>query len=120
MKASSPSGRAKRPRTSLAPELASSSHYKVSSRSVRTVLALLVLLVTFGLARADEVVLRLASVAPSGTAWARELKAFARDVEAATNGAVRIKWYLGAITGDEAESIARIGRKQLDGGALSV
>ncbi|MGZ3442294.1 MAG: TRAP transporter substrate-binding protein DctP [Polyangia bacterium] len=69
---------------------------------------------------ADEpqpIVLRMAAIAPEGTGWAREIKALARDVEIGTNGAVRMKWYLGGIAGDEAAAIDRVRRGQLDGAA---
>jgi TRAP-type C4-dicarboxylate transport system substrate-binding protein len=69
--------------------------------------------------RADTV-LRFASIAPEGTSWARELKAFARDVEAASEGEVHIKWYLGGIAGDELSAIERIKKGQLDGAAGSI
>jgi TRAP-type C4-dicarboxylate transport system substrate-binding protein len=61
--------------------------------------------------------LRMAAIAPDGTAWARELKAAARDVALETHGGVEIKWYMGGIAGDESESIERIKRGQLDGAA---
>jgi TRAP-type C4-dicarboxylate transport system substrate-binding protein len=69
---------------------------------------------------AAETILRMAVIAPDGTAWARELKAFARDVELATAGEVRIKWYLGGIAGDEKTALERVKRGQLDGTAVSV
>lgn len=62
-----------------------------------------------------ETVIRLASIAPEGTAWARELKAFAREVQVDTHDAVKVKWYLGAIAGNEAEVGTRVARQQLDG-----
>jgi TRAP-type C4-dicarboxylate transport system substrate-binding protein len=65
--------------------------------------------------RADPVTLRMASAVPEGTAWAREGHAFARDVEALTEGQVRVKWYLGSIAGDELQVADRIHRNQLDG-----
>ncbi|HUS66374.1 MAG TPA: TRAP transporter substrate-binding protein DctP [Kofleriaceae bacterium] len=68
-------------------------------------------------AAAETHTLRFATIAPEGTAWARELRAFARDVETATNGKVRVKMYFGAIAGDEAQMHARIRRGQLDGAA---
>jgi TRAP-type transport system periplasmic protein len=68
-------------------------------------------------ATAEPTVLRMAAIAPEGTSWARELKAFARGVENATDGAVRVKWYLGGVAGDESEEVARIKRDQLDGAA---
>ncbi|HWE31576.1 MAG TPA: TRAP transporter substrate-binding protein DctP [Polyangia bacterium] len=68
-------------------------------------------------ARADEVTLRMGTMAPAGTAWARELNAFAREVESRTSGQVHIKWYFGGITGDEPTMGDRIRRGQLDGAA---
>jgi len=66
-------------------------------------------------AAADPVLLRMAVAAPDGTAWAREIRAFARDVEGLTGGAVRMKWYFGGIAGDELTVADRIRREQLDG-----
>jgi TRAP-type C4-dicarboxylate transport system substrate-binding protein len=77
------------------------------------------LLLVSGAASADPVVLKLAAIAPEGTSWAREVRAFSRDVEAATSGAVKVKWYLGGIAGDEVMSLDRLRRGQLDGVAVS-
>ncbi len=60
-------------------------------------------------------VLRFATAAPDGTAWARLSRSFARDVEEATRGDVQVKWYFGGIAGNEEEMIARMRRGQLDG-----
>jgi TRAP-type C4-dicarboxylate transport system substrate-binding protein len=68
-------------------------------------------------AYAEPVTLRIATVAPEGTEFAREFKAFARDVETVTQGAVRVRWYFGGIAGDELEVADRIARGQLDGTA---
>ncbi len=68
-------------------------------------------------AAAAPIQLRMAAIAPDGTEWARELKAFSAGVQAATTDRVRIKWYLGGIAGDENASIERIRRGQLDGAA---
>jgi TRAP-type C4-dicarboxylate transport system substrate-binding protein len=81
----------------------------------RTLLALLLVGLAGGRARADKVVWRLATSAPDSTAWSRELRAFARDVENVTDGQLAIKWYFGGIAGDEAEAMARVGKAQLDG-----
>ncbi len=60
-------------------------------------------------------VIRIATVAPEGTAWAREIHAFARDVENETNGAVHIKTYFSGIAGGETEMEEQIRRGHLDG-----
>jgi TRAP-type C4-dicarboxylate transport system substrate-binding protein len=77
--------------------------------------ALLWLLVCAAQAQAEPVVLRLASAVPEGTAWARQGKAFANDVERLTHGQLRVKWYLGGIAGNELEMLERMKRDQLDG-----
>jgi TRAP-type transport system periplasmic protein len=79
-------------------------------------LALLIVLLTAGsAAQADPIVLRMATVAPAGTAWAREGQAYERDIAELTHGQVRMKWYLGGIAGDEVEILSRIKKDQLDG-----
>ncbi len=60
-------------------------------------------------------VLRMATIAPDGTSWARELRAFAREVDDRTGGRVAMKIYFGGIAGDELEVGERIARGQLDG-----
>ena len=73
------------------------------------------LLLVSSAARAEPVTLRLASVLPEGTAWARELRAFGREVAASTQHEVQIRWYLSGIAGDELQSHERVQRDQLDG-----
>jgi TRAP-type C4-dicarboxylate transport system substrate-binding protein len=80
-------------------------------------LALAALLLVAQSVRADEshVVIRIGTVVPEGTSWARELKAFTREIATATNGKVQVKLYLGGIAGDEMQAWDRIKRQQLDG-----
>jgi TRAP-type C4-dicarboxylate transport system substrate-binding protein len=66
-------------------------------------------------AAADPIVLRMATIAPQGSGWAREFSAFGRDVENATDGAVRMKLYFSGIAGGDIEVVDRIRRDQLDG-----
>src|SRR3954464_12165284 len=56
--------------------------------------------------------LRMATLVPDGTAWARELKAFAREVE--DGASLKVKIYWGGIAGDEREMVSRARRGQLD------
>ena len=66
--------------------------------------------------RADPAVIRIATVAPEGSAWAREIAAWRREVESGAGGVVRLKIYYSGIAGDEFTVIQRIRRDQLDGG----
>jgi TRAP-type C4-dicarboxylate transport system substrate-binding protein len=79
--------------------------------------ATLILLCAGASAHAEPRVLRLASISPDGTGYAREMRAFAREVESETNRLVRIKLYFGGIAGDELEMVERIRKGQLDGAA---
>jgi TRAP-type C4-dicarboxylate transport system substrate-binding protein len=82
---------------------------------VRLLLPLAVVIATAGVGRAADAppTLRVGTLVPDGTAWARELKAFAREVDDGAHQRVKIYW--GGIAGDEREMVARIKRGQLDG-----
>jgi TRAP-type transport system periplasmic protein len=82
---------------------------------IARVAAGLAVIVFAGAAAADPIVVRLSSVAPEGTAWARELRAFGREVGTVTNDEVQIKWYLSGIAGDELSQDHRVKLDQLDG-----
>ncbi|MDB4970579.1 MAG: Extracellular solute-binding protein family 7 [Myxococcales bacterium] len=64
---------------------------------------------------ADPQTLRMASVTPEGSAWARELHAAGREIAASTREQVLVKWYLSGIAGDELAMHDRVQRDQLDG-----
>ena len=83
--------------------------------AARALVSTFLLLAVPAVAAADPVTLRMSTIAPVGSGWARELSAFARDVEASTEGSVRVKVYYGGIAGDEFEVLERIKRDQLDG-----
>jgi TRAP-type C4-dicarboxylate transport system substrate-binding protein len=61
------------------------------------------------------VVLRMATVGPEGSLWARELRATTLEVERRSKGGVRLKWYFSAVAGDEPQVAERIRRGLLDG-----
>src|SRR5437588_9958766 len=61
-----------------------------------------------------EHVVRLSSIAPEGTGYARELRAMAAETLAQTQGRVRVKPYFGAVAGDEHAAWDRVQRGQLD------
>ncbi len=69
-------------------------------------------------ARAEpKYVVRMAAIAPEGTSWAREVRAFSHELEKETRGEVLVKWYMGGIAGNELQVLDRIKRGQLDGAA---
>jgi TRAP-type C4-dicarboxylate transport system substrate-binding protein len=58
---------------------------------------------------------RIATIVPEGTAWAREVHAFEREVVHASDGRLEVKTFYGGIAGDELQVAERIAREQLDG-----
>jgi TRAP-type C4-dicarboxylate transport system substrate-binding protein len=76
--------------------------------------ALLAILLSPTVARAEQV-LRIATIVPDGTAWAREFRALSREVATASNGELQLKWYMSGVAGDELKTLERIQRGQLDG-----
>ena len=79
-------------------------------------LVVVVLLLCTPHAHADEPrMIRIASVVPDGSAWAREFHAFERAVWKRSEGTVKVKFYLDGKAGDELEIKARIERDQVDG-----
>jgi TRAP-type C4-dicarboxylate transport system substrate-binding protein len=82
---------------------------------VRATALLLLLLAAAATASAGEpTVLRIGSVAPDGSGWARELHGLATYVAAESKGSLTIKLYLNAVAGDELQMGERIRRGQLD------
>jgi TRAP-type C4-dicarboxylate transport system substrate-binding protein len=61
--------------------------------------------------------IRMAANAPEGTLWAREFHTIDREVAAATEGQLQLKWYLSGIAGDEMQALERVHKAQLDGEA---
>lgn len=87
----------------------------MSASQRRIIAALAAAWLAQGVAAAGEPrVLKLAAISPDGTLWSRELRAAAQEIEAGTDGAVRIKLYLGGVAGDETEVAARLAKGQLD------
>ena len=89
--------------------------HSTAVRALFTVAVLAGSLVCAAAPAGAQVVLRMATPAPDGTIWAREIRTFVRTVESETHDAVKFKIYFGGIAGDELEVGERIRRDQLDG-----
>lgn len=83
------------------------------------VLALLVLLAATAAAAENPVELRVATLAPTGSAWAKIMDRGATALAAATSGRVRMRVYYGGVQGDERDVVRKMRLGQLDGAALT-
>jgi TRAP-type transport system periplasmic protein len=63
--------------------------------------------------------IKIATVAPDGTAWMREMRAGADAIKNRTSGRVEIKFYPGGVMGDEPAVLRKIKIGQLQGGAFT-
>jgi TRAP-type C4-dicarboxylate transport system substrate-binding protein len=70
-------------------------------------------------ARADNVELRIASLAPSGSPWMEVLDKAAGEVKDKTAGRVTLKYFEGGQQGDERDFVRKIKLGQLDGAAVT-
>jgi len=67
----------------------------------------------------DAHVLKVASLAPEGSSWAKAFERTARRIEKETDGAVDLKLYPGGVMGDEPAMVRKMRTGQLDGAALT-
>ncbi|HEX6832017.1 MAG TPA: TRAP transporter substrate-binding protein DctP [Rudaea sp.] len=63
--------------------------------------------------------IKIATVAPDGTAWMREMRAGADAIKKRTEGRVEIKYYPGGVMGDDATVLRKIKIGQLQGAAFT-
>lgn len=63
--------------------------------------------------------LKIATVAPAGTTWMKEMKKGAKNIAKATAGRVKIKFYPGGVMGNDKSVHRKIKVGQLQGGAFT-
>lgn len=79
------------------------------------------LFLVFGLAgtASAQQVIKIATLAPDGSAWMRELRAAAAEVNTGTAGRVQVKYYPGGVMGSDTVVIRKMRLGQLQGGVLT-
>ncbi len=70
-------------------------------------------------AAAEAVEIRVATVAPDGSNWMREMRAGAAEIRDRSEGRVTIKFYPGGVMGNDSQVLRKIRIGQLHGGAFS-
>jgi len=87
---------------------------------IRRFLLSMLLLALAPMAVAQTQTLRLATLAPDGSPWMRELRAAAEQVKSETSGRVEIRYFPGGVMGNDQAVIRRIRQGgQLQGGVLT-
>ncbi|WP_146909601.1 TRAP transporter substrate-binding protein DctP [Arenimonas daejeonensis] len=84
---------------------------------MRTLSTLLLSLALVAPAAAQTI--KVATLAPDGSAWMRELRAAAAEVKQGTGGRVEVKFYPGGVMGNDAVVLRKMRLGQLQGGVLT-
>jgi TRAP-type C4-dicarboxylate transport system substrate-binding protein len=80
---------------------------------------ILALSLALAAAGAHGATLKIATLAPDGTSWMKEMRAVADTVKIKTEGRVELKFYPGGVMGDDATVLRKIKIGQLQGGAFT-
>ncbi len=78
---------------------------------------LLAVLICVGPVQAIEI--KVASLAPDGSGWMREMRAGAEEIRDLTDGRATIKFYPGGVMGNDSQVLRKIRIGQLHGGAFT-
>lgn len=68
---------------------------------------------------ANAAVLKIATVAPEGSSWMKDMRASAKEIQELTEGRVQIKYYGGGIMGNDTKVLGKIRIGNLQGGAFT-
>ncbi len=66
-----------------------------------------------------ETTVKIATLAPNGSAWMRVFNAWGRDVQTKSGGALKLRFYPGGVAGDERDVIRKMRTGQMHGGAVT-
>lgn len=88
------------------------------TRTLTALAIALVALLSWRDAGAQQVI-KMATLVPEGSAWMRELRTAAREVQDGTKGRVQLKFYPGGVMGSDTVVLRKIHLGQLQGGVLA-
>ncbi|MES9828168.1 MAG: TRAP transporter substrate-binding protein DctP [Candidatus Thiodiazotropha sp.] len=84
----------------------------------RLINTLLLLLLLNPMSQAGTI-LKIATLAPDGTNWMKEMRAAAKQIKQQTDGRVKIRFYPGGVMGNDSSVLRKIRIGQLHGGAIT-
>ena len=81
--------------------------------------ALALLALSFGGVARAQSTLKIATLAPEGSAWMVSFHEWAKNVEEHTGGKIKIKFFAGGTAGDERDAVRKMRLGQLNGAAVT-
>jgi TRAP-type C4-dicarboxylate transport system substrate-binding protein len=94
-------------------------HGRVSRRLAHGLTAFLVGAAALFAAHVGAAEIKVATIAPDGSSWMREMRGGAERIKERTGGRVEIKFYPGGVMGNDAQVLRKIRIGQLHGGAFT-
>jgi TRAP-type C4-dicarboxylate transport system substrate-binding protein len=88
-------------------------------KRILVVAALLATSLIHAPARAQEHVIKIATLAPEGSAWMNLLHGWAHEVEEKSNAQLKIKFYSGGVAGDERDAVRKMRLGQINGAGVT-
>ncbi len=70
-------------------------------------------------AAAEQVVIRMATLAPAGSSWDRIFKAWSKSLEEKTGGTAKFQFFSGGVAGDERDVLRKMKLGQLDAAGIT-
>src|SRR5262249_36917893 len=67
----------------------------------------------------EKTILKIATLAPNGSAWMKVFSAWGKTLEKDTGGRLRLQFYPGGVAGKEKDVLGKIQAGQLDGAAVT-
>lgn len=67
----------------------------------------------------EDVVIRMATLAPAGSSWDRIFKAWSKSLAQETDGAVKFQFFSGGVAGDERDVLRKMKLGQLDAAGIT-
>ncbi|WP_455210967.1 TRAP transporter substrate-binding protein [Kaarinaea lacus] len=80
----------------------------------------LLIILLFAIPQAEAFTFKIATLAPDGTTWMKEIRAAAKTIAQRTDDRVKFKFYTGGVMGNEKSVLKKMRIQQLHGGAFSV
>ena len=84
----------------------------------RTSILLLALIFLFS-GSLEAARLKIATLAPEGSAWMKTMRKGGKEIEKATSGRVKLKFYTGGVMGNDSAVLKKMKIGQLNGGAIT-
>jgi TRAP-type C4-dicarboxylate transport system substrate-binding protein len=82
-------------------------------------LAVLLMTLLFTTTSHGNTTLKIATLAPDGTSWMKQMRGAAKQIDEQTDGRVKIRFYPGGVMGNDKSVLRKIRIGQLQGGAIT-